>query len=93
MGLGIGIYARRPVVVGKPMPWASFQQLVAQTFEGEYLELHEGDDAFAFNVHPGSEFLRFEREGDGFTVEIKTSTLGPGFHAHLVEMFKRLAAA
>lgn len=93
MGLGIGVFSRRPIMVGKPMPWASFQKLVAQTFEGEYLELHEGDDAFALNIHPGSEFLRFEKEGDGFTVEIKTSTLGPGFHAHIVEMFKRLAAA
>ncbi|MBX3407143.1 MAG: hypothetical protein KF869_10290 [Phycisphaeraceae bacterium] len=93
MGLGIGIYARRPVNVGRPMPWSAFQKFVADTFDGDYVELHEGDDVFALDIHPGSEFLRFEKEGDGFTVEIKTSTLGPGFHAHVVDMFKRLAAA
>ena len=45
-------------------------------------------------MHPGTEFLRFAAEGnDQFYVETKTSTLGPGYHAFVVEPIDQIAEA
>ncbi len=91
MGLGIGLIAPLPRQGGRPMAWPKFQQLVADALEGTYLALNEGEDGFELEVHPGAECLRFTPEGDdGFYVETKTSTLGPGYHAHIVEMIDEI---
>ncbi len=94
MGLGLNLLSPLPREGGKPMKWAAFTAFVAETLDGEYIELHEDDEAFGLEVHPGSELLRFEGQPDNcFSVDIKTSTLGPGFHAEMVRLLKLVAAA
>jgi hypothetical protein len=94
MGLGIEVFAPLPRDGAKPMKWPAFAALVAETLDGEFIELHEDDAAFGLEVHPGSEFLRFEAQPDNcFSAAIKTSTLGPGFHAEMVRLLKLVAAA
>src|SRR5687767_6918268 len=107
MGVGLQLTGTYPKTKGllrrfhqPPREWlaaaqAWFAQIAAETFEGAG-EYQVGPNTFGLGIslHPASENIELTcGEGGNVEVSIKTSTAGPGFHAHVCDLLKQFGPA
>ncbi len=86
--MGVGIFLR-----GRVTSPASLLDRLANRLEGEpwFSSLRVDAEAVEVVLHPAAESVDFVLEaGESLRVMAKTSTVGPGYHAYLVDLLRAL---
>ncbi len=82
MGLGLTLRARTQ----GPEPLAAIEQYVDEQF-AQLIERSARDERnYVVQLHPAAEDVEFSLDGDDVVVSVKTSTVGPGYHAFVCEL-------
>jgi hypothetical protein len=98
MGLGIGVTAPIPRQGSRAIKWPTLADQLESAIREElsdpidtlFLEIESDDESLHATIHPGAEPLEFVPDGEHIGVMAKTSTLGPGYHAHVVDLINRI---
>jgi hypothetical protein len=86
--VGLGLYLRATPQVANPLEVVE-HHLKAHCREVlDSLDVEEG--RLSASLHPAAEAVEFAHEGPFLTVEAKTSSVGPGYHAYLCEQLHSL---
>jgi hypothetical protein len=86
--VGVGLYLRATPRIANPLEVVE-HHLEARCQDAlEYVSVGEG--RLAAKLHPAAEEVEFARDGAFLTVEAKTSTAGPGYHAYLCDFLHAL---
>jgi hypothetical protein len=96
MGLGIGVTAPLPRKNSTPWPIlaeqieSALREELSDPIDAQFLAIDAQEDSLLATIHPGAESLEFSLDGGRIGVMAKISTLGPGYHAHVVEVINRI---
>jgi len=100
MGVGLyvtGIFPRVGMNRRAPSKDDLFEQMrgvigafASDPFDRGWLSFDEEDDAMVVSLFPAAECVRLEWSRKELTASTKTSTLGPGYHAYVVDLLKQV---
>lgn len=86
MGLGLTLSTR----TFPPEPLAAIERFVDTHFRELVEHSHRDDTGYGIQLHPAAENVRFTFADGVLTVSAKTSTVGPGYHACVCELLRKL---
>lgn len=89
MGLGINIKAK----LNTAIPLSTIQDCISNTTPGlfkDFLSFSENENAFYVTLHPCEETVSFEHVNGNLICSAKTNSVGPGYHAYLVELLEKV---
>src|SRR5687767_9591483 len=89
MGLGINIKAK----LNKAIPFSTIQDCISNTTPGlfkDFLSFSENENGFYVTLHPCEETVSFEYANGNLICSAKTNSVGPGYHAYLVELLEKV---
>lgn len=89
MGLGINIKGE----LSTPIQFSTIQDCVTNNVSGlfkNFLSFTDSENAFYMTLHPCEETVSFEYVNDNLICSAKTNSVGPGYHAYLVELVEKI---
>jgi hypothetical protein len=89
MGLGINIKAN----LNAAIHFSTIQECIANNTKGlfkDFLSFSESENAFYVTLHPCEETVSFEYVNGNLICSAKTNSVGPGYHAYLVELLEKI---
>src|SRR5688572_6592187 len=89
MGLGIHIKAE----INKPSQFSKIQRTITENTSGlftDFLSFSESENSLYVTLHPCEETVSFEYANDSLICSAKTNSVGPGYHAYLVELLEKV---
>jgi hypothetical protein len=89
MGLGITIKAN----LNAAIHFSTIQECIANNTKGlfkDFLSFSESENAFYVTLHPCEETVSFEYVNGNLICSAKTNSVGPGYHAYLVELLEKI---
>lgn len=89
MGLGINIKAELSTVI----QLSTIQECITNNTSGlfkEFLAFSDSENAFYVTLHPCEETVSFECINGDLICSAKTNSVGPGYHAYLVELIEKI---
>ncbi|MEJ1242286.1 hypothetical protein WBG78_29325 [Chryseolinea sp. T2] len=89
MGLGINIKGE----VTNPTSFIAIQEYITNNSSGlfkDFLSFSEDENSLYVRLHPCEETVHFEYIGNHLICSAKTNSVGPGYHAYLVEFIEKL---
>jgi hypothetical protein len=89
MGLGINIKAE----LNTAIQFSAIQDCITNNTSGlykDFLSFSERENAFYVTVHPCEETVNFEFVNGNLICSAKTNSVGPGYHAYLVELVEKI---
>jgi len=95
MGLGVGIRAplkrRRKHLRDLKAVGVAALEAIDDPLLASMARVVEIDDlSLGLHLHPAAEYVYFELRPDELKASSKTSTVGPGYHAYVVELLERM---
>lgn len=89
MGLGINIKAE----LNTPVQFSAIQDCITNNTSGlfkDFLSFSENENVFHVTLHPCEETVSFEYVNGNLICSAKTNSVGPGYHAYLVELIEKI---
>ena len=89
MGLGINIKAN----LNSELQFSTIQECIAANSKGlfkGFLSFSESENTLYATLHPCEETVRFEYTNGNLICSAKTNSVGPGYHAYLVELIEKV---
>jgi len=90
MGLGIYIKAQ----VSTPIQFSAIQDCITNNISGlfkDFLSFSLSENSLYVTLHPCEETVIFEYVNNDLICSAKTNSVGPGYHAYLVELIEKIA--
>jgi hypothetical protein len=91
--MGLGIYIKAEV--GTPIQFSAIEDCIRNNTSGlfeDFLSFSDSDNSFCVTLHPCEETVIFEYVSGQLICSAKTSSVGPGYHAYLVELVEKIGA-
>lgn len=89
MGLGIHIKAE----INKRPQFSKIQRSITENTSGlftDFLSFTDSETSLYVTLHPCEETVSFEYANDSLICSAKTNSVGPGYHAYLVELVEKI---
>ncbi|MBT1706209.1 hypothetical protein [Chryseosolibacter indicus] len=92
--MGLGIYIKSEL--NTPVQFSAIQDYITEYTIGlfkDFLSFSNDETSLYATLHPCEEPVVFELKHNNLICSAKTNSVGPGYHAYLVELIEKLGAA